>query len=155
MGKTQSDGHHAYLAPLFSASAIILALGCGLLVLRALTRLSDGQPAALRVRSLFAQLAFSQVALYAVAEHIEGYSPSLGSYLCEVFVALLVAIGILCFARFLARCELGAHDASAYLRRTFACGHIVWLPVHCTPAYALSASAGSARFSRPPPRSVS
>jgi hypothetical protein len=152
-GHDQADGHHSYLLPAFGFSAALLLAFCAAALLRALGRPRLPFATGYSIAATAAKLSVVQIGLFALAERIEGYAPGPSAYVLQILVALFAAIAIAYFAQLVRRCELSAIDAGEYLRRFAA--HTEGLRVArapYSPAYALTISAGTARFQRPPPQ---
>ncbi len=151
-GRTQSDVQHAYASPALEYSvALLLVVGCGLL----LRSLSGYASVAHRTSSwlgTWGKLALFQVALFSLLERVEGFHVAPLAYAVQVFVALVAALALACFARLLHQCERAGLQISKYVRRLLVrCEGLRVLRPRHSPAYALTVTAGTARFQRPPP----
>ena len=151
-GREQADAHHSYLVPAFLYSAALLLAFCAARLLRALSRPRRLSSAAPSLAATAAKLSIVKVALFALAERVEGFAPAPSAYAIQILVALFVAIAIVYFAQLVRRCERSAIEAGDYLRRVLALtAGLRFNHVSRAPAYALAVSAGPARFPRPPP----
>jgi hypothetical protein len=152
-GHNQADGHHSYLAPAFGYSIALLIAFCAARLFRALSRSRAPSAAGFSFVATMAQLSLAQVALFTLAERLEGSTPTPIAYAIQIFVALLATIAIAYFTQLERRCERSAIQASEYLRRIRALTEgLRFARVPYSPAYALTISAGTARFQRPPPQ---
>lgn len=150
-GQAQSDGHHGYLAPALQYSVVLLAGVCGMLLLRALSKVAREKAPQLCIHHVWLRLAVAQILFYAAVESLEGFAISPGATVAQLVVALLVALVLVQFSRLLSHAERAAEEGSRYLERLCAAS-----PLHVffndrSPAYALCIAAGKARFQRPPP----
>lgn len=152
-GHQQSDAHHAYFGPALEWSAVLLASYGAYILASALwgrgvwaLRPSDS------IARTWIKLSLIQVALFALLERAEGYTPGASGFLAQIFVALIGAFAIAYFARVVRRCDRAGAQALRYVRRLVRALQpirVAFVPV--APAYALSVCAGRSQFSRPPP----
>jgi hypothetical protein len=153
LGHSQADGHHAYLLPALAYSVAGLLAFCATRLFKALSRPRPLAAASYSLAGTMAKLSFAQIALFTLAESLEGYAPTPLAYAIQIFVALLAAVALVYFARLVRHCERSTIEFSQYLQRCLSLPRV--LRFACAPrsaAYALMVSAGAARFQRPPPR---
>jgi len=151
-GQSDADGRHSYLLPALECSLALLFTFCAARLLRALSLPRGPAATASSLLATAAKLAVAQVALFALAERLEGHAPTAIGFAIQVVVALLAAVAIAYFARLVRRFERSAIDAGEYLRRFRLNAAVLRLDrARHSPAYALAVSAGTARFQRPPP----
>ena len=151
-GRTLTDGHHGYLAPMLDVVLASAFLGCAVILGRAVTsqraRRMDALPP---LPLLWLIVASFQTAAFAALELLEGKAPDALGCGVEVLMALLVAVAIKLFCRVVERCARAM--LSTYARRLHSSGASTRRPLlpPVDAALSLAVRVGVHRFKRPPP----
>lgn len=152
-GRTATDAHHAYLAPLLESSLVVLTAVVGASLASALVR-ARGLALELETRTstLWTRLFPAQLALYLLLERAEGNGITLTGIAAQILAAFAAAVLLVAIVHVLDRCERAAEHAASFIARDRSVrpSHYVTRTSNA-PAHALAIRAGVARFQRPPP----
>ncbi len=153
MGRSLADGRHGWVAPALEIGLALLA-GCAAALLAnvLLSERATATSSESSVVALWLRLAVAQSALFLAVEWLEGTRIDPVGFGVQIAVALIAAGVLASFARFLALCATGLCLPLRHVERRFSAPRCVRTSWAHTTVLALAASAGPARFQRPPPR---
>lgn len=152
-GRSTAGAEHAWVMPTLECSVALLVALCTVLTASALLKAGVFIHTAAEhsTFALWGRLAFAQIAIFAAMEQAEGSHAGLFGCAVQVLAAFCVAFLLALFSRMLARCTACARVFSRYIER-LSVNVAAFVPRRPrSTEYALSVSAGTARFQRPPP----